>query len=58
MGELTSERINEMIDLCEKMLEKSYCIYSRFPVASVLLTDDNKVFTGKLHLPGVLYIDS
>lgn len=39
--------IEEMIDLCEKMLDKSYCIYSNFQVASVLVTEDGKVFTGE-----------
>lgn len=48
MSELTDVKINEMIDLCEKMLEKSYCIYSKFPVAAVLITDCGKTITGKL----------
>lgn len=39
--------IQEMIDLCAKMLEKSYCIYSNFPVASVLVAEDGATFTGE-----------
>lgn len=40
-------KIPEMIDLCAKMLEKSYCIYSNFAVASVLIAEDGTTFTGK-----------
>jgi cytidine deaminase len=47
MEDLSPERINEIIDICDQMLEKSYCVYSRFAVASVLMTECGKVFTGE-----------
>lgn len=46
MAESSEYDIEKMIDLCESMLERSYCVYSRFPVASVLITDCGKIFTG------------
>lgn len=48
MAVLEDEKIKEMIELCRKTLDKSYCVYSKFPVASVIVTDCDKVFTGKL----------
>jgi cytidine deaminase len=47
MDELEQSKIDEIIDLCDQMLEKSYCVYSRFAVASVLVTECGKMFTGK-----------
>ena len=47
MADLGNDQIEEMIDLCEKMLEKSYCVYSKFPVAAVILTECGKVVTGE-----------
>jgi len=38
-----------MIELCEKSLSKAYAIYSKFPVAAVIVTEDDKVFTGEMH---------
>lgn len=57
MSDLSGEKIDEMIDLCEKMLERSYCIYSRFAVASVLLTDSGELFTGKCDLSSLYNIN-
>lgn len=48
MAELSVAKIEEMIDLCDKMLDKSYCIYSKFPVAAVLMTECGKLISGKL----------
>lgn len=48
MSELAVDQVEKVIDLCESMLDKSYCIYSKFPVACVLITDCGKLITGKL----------
>lgn len=47
MAEFSQEKVEEMIDLCDQMLDRAYVVYSRFPVAAVLITDCNKIFTGK-----------
>lgn len=48
MAVLDDKKIEEMIDLCKKTLDKAYCVYSKFPVAAVLVTECGKPFTGKL----------
>lgn len=48
MAQFDQEKVEELIDLCDQMLERSYCIYSKFPVAAVLITNCDKIFTGKL----------
>lgn len=50
MTELTTEKIDSLIELCTSMLNQSYCPYSRFAVGAVLVTDCGKIFTGKLIL--------
>lgn len=47
MVQLSDAKIAEMKDLCQRMLERSYCIYSKFRVASVLVTDDGTMITGE-----------
>lgn len=54
MSELTSEKIDNLIELCTSMLNQSYCPYSRFAVGAVLVTDCGKIFTGKLILSAAL----
>lgn len=46
MAQIGETQIEQMIDLCEKMLDKSYCVYSNFPVAAALITEDGTVFSG------------
>ena len=47
MEVIKAQQVEQMIDLCHELLGKSYCVYSNFPVAAVLLTDCGKAFTGK-----------
>lgn len=47
MAAIDKNQISDMIDICERMLERSYCVYSRFPVAAVLLTECGMAITGK-----------
>lgn len=46
MENLNESQEKEMIDLCEQMLARSYCPYSKFAVASVLVAESGKIFTG------------
>lgn len=39
-------KIEDAISLLEETLEKSYCAYSKFPVACVLIAECGKTFTG------------
>lgn len=47
MTNLKESQIKEAIDLCEKMLDRAHCAYSKFPVASVLITEDDNFITGE-----------
>lgn len=47
MTDLDDDKIQEFIDLCQVMLIRAYCDYSKFAVASVLVTECGKTFTGK-----------
>lgn len=46
MSDLKETQIREMIDLCDKMLERAYAVYSNFPVAATVVTECGKVFSG------------
>lgn len=47
MANFNETELNKMIDMCEKALEQSYCVYSKFAVAAVLVTDCGKTIPGE-----------
>lgn len=47
MADFSDNEFNKMIDMCEQVLERSYCVYSKFAVAAVLVTDCGKAISGR-----------
>lgn len=38
--------IDRMIDVCDGMLNRSYCVYSKFPVGAALVSEGGQVYSG------------
>lgn len=49
-AKLSTEMIKKLIDKSHEAKKQAYCPYSKFKVGSALLTADDHVITGKLHV--------
>lgn len=47
---LSQELLQKLIHQSQETKKKAYCPYSKFRVGAALLTSNNCIFTGKVHL--------
>lgn len=52
-AKLSAETIKKLIELSHEAKKQAYCPYSKFRVGSALLTIDDHVITGKVHVKRV-----
>lgn len=49
-AKLSAETIKKLIEQSHEAKKQAYCPYSKFRVGSALLTVDDRVITGKVHM--------
>lgn len=49
-SQLPQETIEKLIRQSHEAKTHAYCVYSKFRVGAAVLTEDDRVFTGKAHL--------